>query len=176
MLAICRFANRNNSVLRVRRLDPDAKRDYAEYFGDKDVLMPPALARPAGELMTEYSLIPPTTLHGSEIFGGYYSRYDIPHLLVLWAVKSDAAIAAMTLQRSRLQGPFLRGDQERYRVVVPHLMRALQIRRAVLQSRVRAEKYRRVLDQVGSTSKRCDLIAGTGDLCSRLHRHCNGIA
>jgi DNA-binding CsgD family transcriptional regulator len=127
-------------------LDPIVPKQYIEYYGARDVLVPPALAVPPGSLMTETSLVTSREFLSSEVYADVYGAYDVPHLLVVWAYKTSRELQGLSLQRSRRQGSFAREDEQRYAVILPHVMRALRIRRALHASRQRYAAYARAFD------------------------------
>ena len=109
--------------------DPDYQRRYVAYYGAKDLRIPPTLAVPVGETITEHKFLAPSALARSEIYNDFLLPSDIPHIMAIWVEKTQHRLEAVSLQRSHQQGRFLAQDEERYRDVIPHVVRALGVRR-----------------------------------------------
>lgn len=129
-------------------VDPAAQSEYLDQYSAEDVRVPGALAKPIGALVTEHELVHPDTFKSCDIYRDFLTRHDIPHFLALWTRKSATRLSALALQRSAAQGPFLNSDKERLAPLVPHLVRALEIRETLQAARAAKSVYAEVLDRL----------------------------
>jgi DNA-binding CsgD family transcriptional regulator len=129
-------------------VDSAVERQYAGYFGAKDLRIPPALAVPIGETVTEHRFVDPHSFKQSEILNDFLLPNDIPHIMAVWTRKTPQLLEAVSIQRSRRQGPFLKADEERCKVLIPHLVRALRIRQELQAVRQQQAVVMEVLDRL----------------------------
>lgn len=119
-------------------------RDYAS----KDIRIPAALSRPVGELLLDRSLITYDALRKSEIYNDFLLQFDVPYLMGLWLRKAPDSFVSLSLEAGLKRGPFTGEEVERFRLVIPHLMRVAQIRRMLDQARVNNYVSQKVLETV----------------------------
>jgi DNA-binding CsgD family transcriptional regulator len=129
-------------------IDPCAQADYENYFSSIDVRIPPTTSVPVGHTITEHSALDEATFKSSEIYGDFLQPHDVPHMLAIWTKKSPAALSALSLQRSSRQGRFSRDDEQKLSPLIPHLLRALQIRDALQTARQSTHAYMEVVHRL----------------------------
>lgn len=127
--------------------DPMIHTEYANQYGAIDVQIPPALAVPVGHFMTEYNLLA-NRFESSEIYGEFYERWNIPYRVAVWVEKSPTMLAAVSIQRSKGRERFLKGDFERYQLVLPHLLRACRTRELLRSLRLSNRLYFDIIDRL----------------------------
>lgn len=125
---VSKTLNRSESI----EVDPVVNKLFREHYFEKEIRMPPALRFPVGTLMTGEMLVNTRQFERSEIYGELLAPYDIPHIMVLWTAKSRSEFSAISIQHAKRQGPFEKSDLERYAPIVPHLIRAVRLRKELL--------------------------------------------
>jgi DNA-binding CsgD family transcriptional regulator len=128
--------------------DPDYQRRYVAHYGRKDLRIPPTLIVPVGEPITEHRFVDRETFERSEIYNDFLVPADIPHIMAVWVAKSTDSLAAVSLQRSLRQGRFLVEDEQRYKIVIPHLIRALRLRNELTALRAQLAHAMDVVDHL----------------------------
>lgn len=128
--------------------DPAVQLEYDQYYGARDVRIPPSLDAPLGFLVTEDSFLERVDFQRSEIYNEFLLPHDIPHILAVWASKTPTSLAAVSLQRSRRQGRFTDVDKRRLAPVIPHLLRSLQMRSLMGPLRQQQGAYQSAIDRM----------------------------
>jgi len=128
--------------------DPAVQLEYDQYYGARDVRIPPSLEAPLGYLVTEDSFLERADFQRSEIYNEFLVPHDIPHILAVWASKTPTNVAAVSLQRNRRQGRFTDIDKRRLAPVIPHLLRSLQMRSLVEPLRQERDAYLSAIDRM----------------------------
>jgi hypothetical protein len=128
--------------------DPAVQEAYDRYYGARDIRIPPSLSMPLGVPITEHTHLERGEFERSEIYNDFLVPHDGPHILAVWATRTPKLLAAVSLQRSCRQGSFTSEDEARLAPLMPHLLRALEIRRLVEPIRHRQHVYLELLDRL----------------------------
>jgi DNA-binding CsgD family transcriptional regulator len=115
--------------------DPVANELYLEYYSQKEVRIPPALAHGVGDVVTEEMLLDRKAYEGSEIYGDLLLPYDIPHIMAVWLQRTSCACQALVVEAGIRHGPFQQQALEKFSALVPHLIRAARMREALVTAR-----------------------------------------
>jgi DNA-binding CsgD family transcriptional regulator/PAS domain-containing protein len=97
--------------------------------------------------MLNVSVLEPMPEQGMSIGGWERSAFlneflrpiDAPHALPAWLFKMPQKAVTLSLQGSARRGRFQRADIDRYRAILPHIRRALEIRDRLARVQVRAQ-------------------------------------
>ena len=135
------FNPATGEVLRheLHRVDPQAMREYHDYYAAKDTRIAPGALLPVGQPMSEGNLLPMRELTRSEFYTDFLRIYDIPHFLATWLHKAPDKLVALTFHGSHQHGPFERESTERLVPLLPHIARALEIRDRLETHQFRAD-------------------------------------
>jgi DNA-binding CsgD family transcriptional regulator/PAS domain-containing protein len=128
------------------RFDPQGVEAYRSYWTFHDCRRQAFLATPVGIPATEVTLAIPNWRR-TPILNEFLLPSDAPHVMPVWLRKTDTKVVALTLQGTRRRGPFGAEDQERLRVIVPHVNRALEIRDRLEAANVRAGTMAACIDR-----------------------------
>jgi PAS domain-containing protein len=129
-------------------LDPVVNERYLQHYAAKDIRIPPAIPLPVGQVVTEQSLVEPRELERSEIYGDLLSPFDIPHVMAAWLRKEAAGLEVVVIEGSHRHGPFSDQAQQRFKLVVPHLVRAVRLRDMLALARRAKHAYRLALESL----------------------------
>ena len=121
---------------------------YLRYYAGKDVLIPAALERVVGEVVTERALLDRKTYEGSEIYADLLRPHDIHHIMAAWLQRTPHACQALVIEAGRQHGPFDQLAVERYSAFVPHLVRVAQMREALAAARRGRDIGMEILDRL----------------------------
>jgi DNA-binding CsgD family transcriptional regulator len=136
--------------------DPAVNVEYLTDFADKEVRLPSAKAAGVGQIVTEQHLLDLREFRRSVIYNDLLLRYDIPYVMAVCTERSPAASATFVVERSVRQGPFERAEIDRFDRVMPHLLRALQLRGTLAALRADAAASSAWLEHLGQTVIRLD--------------------
>lgn len=139
----------NGEILRDEnhRLDPGMVEEYRRHWTFEDCRREPLLTVPVGCPATELTLQIPRW-HRSATLNDFCRRHDVPHFMPAWLHKADTKMVVLGLQGSRQRGAFESGDMETFRRLLPHIIRALEIRDRLQGAQIRTEALASCLDSV----------------------------
>jgi DNA-binding CsgD family transcriptional regulator len=109
-------------------IQPSFRKQYVEYYAEKEVRLAPALAHPLGVALTEGMLIDSSDLKRSEIFNDLLLPCDIPFFMMTWIRRGAEAFETVAVEGSRTHGAFDSQARARFALLIPHLRRALALR------------------------------------------------
>ncbi|HEX7035151.1 MAG TPA: helix-turn-helix transcriptional regulator [Pseudomonadales bacterium] len=121
--------------------------EYAAHWINKDLRIAPALRALPLEPQFELRLRCWREHLASEFYNEFLARHDFASFLCTWLEKDHRAVVALSVQGSRKRGPFEHGDAQRIAPVLPHVRRALRIRRRLQEVRARADSLTAALDR-----------------------------
>jgi DNA-binding CsgD family transcriptional regulator/PAS domain-containing protein len=120
------------------RFDPVAVDEYRRYWSFQDSRLTPMLGVPVLEPMPEQGM----DIGGwerSAFLNEFLRPIDAPHALPAWLFKTPQKAVTLSLQGTAKRGRFDRADIDRYRAILPHVRRALEIRDRLARAQVRAQ-------------------------------------
>ena len=129
------------------RLDPSGVEEYRRHWTYEDCRREPFLPFPVGCPATELTLQVPRWRR-SAILNEYLLRVDMPHFMPAWLHKADTKMVVLGLQGSRQRGAFESRDMEIFRRLLPHIIRALEIRDRLQRAQIRTEALASCLDSI----------------------------
>jgi DNA-binding CsgD family transcriptional regulator len=134
------FNPSTGAVLRAEsyRLDPWIFQNYRDYWSYQDPRIAAAEFIPVGLPMTEVTL-PIPAWSQTPILNEFLLPGDVPHFMPVWLRKTDTKVVALSLPGTRKRGPFDAQDQEAFRLLAPHVSRALEIRDRLEAANIRTD-------------------------------------
>ncbi len=110
-------------------LDSDYRHVYLQRLRYEDLRLEDLIRHPLGTVRTDTMIERYQDYLASRAYRELYSRLGTEHALGAFLVEEGRQQLALRLFRSRRQGPFDERAVRRYRRLVPHLTRALRLRR-----------------------------------------------
>lgn len=129
------------------RLDPSMVEEYRRHWTFEDCRRESLLTIPVGCPATELTLQVPRW-HRSATLNEFCRPHDVPHFMPAWLHKADTKMVVLGLQGSRQRGAFESRDMETFRRLLPHIIRALEIRDRLQRAQIRADALASCLDSV----------------------------
>jgi DNA-binding CsgD family transcriptional regulator/PAS domain-containing protein len=129
-------------------VDPHYTNLYREHYSAKDIRLPPALSHPIGKVLTGEILVDKRALRKSEVFGDLLTPADVPYFMFGWLQKEQHALQTIAIEGSRRHGVFDQAAQERFALVIPHLVRAVRMRELLASARQSNQAYSVLLDSL----------------------------
>jgi DNA-binding CsgD family transcriptional regulator len=129
------------------RFDPHVLQDYQRHWSFEDPLLAAALLLEVGCPATERTLDLPEWRR-SAILNEFLLPVDCPYFMPAWLHKSPAKAVTLSFQATRKRGPFDAQDVETYRVLLPHIARALEIRDRLQRAQLRSDALAETLDSL----------------------------
>lgn len=126
-------------------VDPSVNAAFMEYYASKDIRVPASFERPVGELIVDRSVVSYQELRKSEIYNDFLLPFDVPYLMAMWLRKAPDSYVSLPLQAGNSRGPFTDEEIDRFRLVIPHLMRVMQVRQMLDRARINDLLTRKVL-------------------------------
>jgi DNA-binding CsgD family transcriptional regulator/PAS domain-containing protein len=109
------------------RFDPSVLDNYRRHWVYEDCRLPYFSQMPTGCPITERTM-PIREWGRTSFLNEFLLPADAPYFMPLWLHKSDTKAVALSFQGTRKRGPFEPHDVETIRRVLPHVIRALEIR------------------------------------------------
>jgi DNA-binding CsgD family transcriptional regulator len=134
------FNPRTGEVLREEnhRFDPNTVEGYRKYWTFEDRRRGYFLTVPVGCPVTEMTLQIPDWAR-TPILNEFLRPADAPHFMPAWLHKSESKAVTLSFQGTRKRGPFEAKDIESFQRILPHVIRALEIRDRLQSAQIRAD-------------------------------------
>ena len=129
-------------------VDPDVEKLLLGSMADKEIRMPPALRFEAGTVLVDRGLIDWQVFKRSEIYNEVCVPFDVPHLMAVWLQKAPNRYVSLSLEASVRHGPFTTQEIDRFRKIVPYLMRTHQTRELMKEARLAEQINYQVLESL----------------------------
>jgi DNA-binding CsgD family transcriptional regulator len=136
-----------NIFLTTGALDADSNRRYAEYYGARDPVPLAVLSLSPGTVSATDRILGDKPRTG-EFFHDYYSRHGFEEALCANLFSENGRLAVMALHRGKEREEFSDDDIAELQRWVPHITRALQLRRVFAQTQSGAAGLAGVLDRL----------------------------
>jgi DNA-binding CsgD family transcriptional regulator len=142
------FNPATGQVLRdeIYRLPPTLAMEYARCWATQDPRVEYSRSAPVGCPLTELTLAIPKW-KTTPILNEFLIPNDLPYIMPVWLHKSQTKAVALSLQGTRRRGPFEDQDLEAFRHILPHVIRALEIRDRLEAANVRADTLTSCIDR-----------------------------
>lgn len=121
-------------------------RDFRLHYAHQEIRIAPAAPYGVGVPLLDWQLLSLERIRRSAIYNEFLVPNDIPYLMAVWLKKGRTAAASLSFQRTIKQGPFTHADSQRFSTVIPHLLRAYEVRRLLMTARATQFAHRQVLD------------------------------
>lgn len=122
-----------NLFLTTGALDAKSSRLYAEYYGALDPAPRAVLNLPAGTVTATNRLLG-AEHHRGEFFQDYYRSHGFEEALCANLFSENGRLAVLALHRGKEREEFTNDDIAELQRFIPHITRALQLRRAFAQT------------------------------------------
>jgi len=130
-------------------IDPALARGYEEYYAGINVWMGPALARfGSGEVMTSEMILPDRLLTPTEYYDGFLRKLDVRHLLATFIFRDTNVLGHLSMARSHRAGEADADERRLFRDLIPHVQRAFQLHRRIVDLKSEREVAAEALDRV----------------------------
>jgi DNA-binding CsgD family transcriptional regulator len=129
------------------RFDPRVLQDYQQRWSFEDSRLAAVLPLEIGCPVTERTLELPEWRR-SAILNEFLLPADCPYFMPAWLHKSPTKAVTLSFQATRKRGPFEAQDVETYRLLLPHIARALEIRDRLQSAQVRSDALAGTLDSL----------------------------
>jgi DNA-binding CsgD family transcriptional regulator len=136
-----------NLFLTTGALDSESSRLYAEYYGALDPA-PRAVMNLAPGTVSATNRILSEKHHRGEFFNDYYRRYGFEEALCANLFSENGRLAVMALHRGKEREEFSDDDIAELQRWIPHITRALQLRRTFARTQYGAAGLASVLDRL----------------------------
>jgi DNA-binding CsgD family transcriptional regulator/PAS domain-containing protein len=164
-------------------IGPEFRDLYLGYYAQKEVRLPPAVRFAVGEVLTESMLLEKRTLERSEVYNDLLRPFDVPHFMFAWLQKTKRQAQTIAIEGSLAHGPFDQEAIDRFSLVIPHLVRATQLRDRFIALRASQAAYREALETLPfgvilldccgremECTRLADEVIGGGDGLKRFQR------
>jgi DNA-binding CsgD family transcriptional regulator len=129
-------------------VDPASELGYLTRYGAIDSRIPPALGKPIGMAMTQSSLVDQRAFKRTECYNDHLLPYDLTEVVVSFVEKSATTLSSLSIQRHIGEPEFSQVEAARYVRVLPHLIRALEIRNRLESVRLARSAHMEVLNRL----------------------------
>lgn len=127
--------------------NPDAVRDYHEFYQALDPLMPLGDRSPPGAWLNDWRTCG-AGLRRTQWYNEFLRKYQTHAVLANLVLKQDGLMASISVQRAPSDGEFTSADEERLAPLIPHLRRAAEIYFATERLREKADLVGAVFEQL----------------------------
>jgi DNA-binding CsgD family transcriptional regulator/PAS domain-containing protein len=136
------------SIMQAANIDPQVMARYNEYYVKHDVRLHVALRRPLPAITTNSNVPAALRFGSSEFFNDFLSPSDLVYMLGTILVRDDHAFASLGVHRSRRGGEYTEDELRRFRMIVPHLQRAIEVHRRLYRATLNAAAAGSSLDRL----------------------------
>ncbi|MCY1015888.1 helix-turn-helix transcriptional regulator [Pyxidicoccus sp. MSG2] len=127
--------------------DHNGFRDYERDWQDKDPRLATAVKSP-GQIFSDVQIIEPSLFEASAIYNELLSKVGVRYTLFTTTEIAPDLHLGQALMRQKRAGAFEPEDIRRFTILVPHLLRAVRLRRLVAILRAERDDLNRALDAV----------------------------
>lgn len=127
--------------------DQGSEREFITEWTDRNVLARRKRVRRRGTIETDHDVLPRRELERSEYFNEFLSPRDMDHLMLVTLGLEREFVRSLTLTRPTIAGEFDAADVERFRPLVVHLQRAVEVNVALAKSKVIVGAAAEILEQ-----------------------------
>lgn len=122
---------RQTPVLAVtcNRISPVADADYEQHYGAIDPRRALVMQRPIGEVLACHEHFDATFVRGNEFYNDFLLRHGFRYAMGVGLSSGGDEVAMLGFQRRRSEGYYAAKEQQALRLALPHLERALRVRR-----------------------------------------------
>jgi DNA-binding CsgD family transcriptional regulator len=136
-----------NLFLTTGVLDAESSRRYNEYYGALDPAPPAVLKLAAGTVSATNRLLGQEGTRG-EFFNDYYKSYGFEEALCASMFAESGRLAVIALHRGKERDEFSDDDIAELQRWIPHVTRALQLRRSFANTQYHAQRLASAFDRI----------------------------
>jgi DNA-binding CsgD family transcriptional regulator len=130
-------------------VDPEAQRQYADYYHSVNPLAAPLTMVPAGVAIADHALVPREAYKKSEFIHDYSRRFDIRGSITLLAARNAQRLACLGVVRPYHSETFEPREVAFVQRAAPHLTRALALNRRLAQLDGERQTFEEALERLG---------------------------
>ncbi|MBJ7535856.1 helix-turn-helix transcriptional regulator [Rhodomicrobium vannielii ATCC 17100] len=156
------------------QVDPEAQRQYADYYHTVNPLAVPLGTVPAGVAIPDHALVPRERYKNSEFIHDYARPFNIRGSITLLAARNDHRIACLGIIRPYHSETFAPAEVALVQRAAPHLTRALALNRRLAQLDGEKRTLEQALDRLGQAVvvlSEDRKVCYENDAALRLFRH-----
>lgn len=116
--------------------DPEAVGSYAEHYSHVNVWAENEDKMPAGSVVTSSMLYPDADLVRTEYYNDWLKPQDLFHALGGVVAKQDTLAVKFSALRSSRRGSYRKDELALYKILMPHLQRAVDLHRRLAVTRM----------------------------------------
>jgi DNA-binding CsgD family transcriptional regulator len=128
-LASYDFDRQQFGVISARDIDPDYVRSYAEYWGQRNFLWRSSASLPVGKLFSFDIAMPLSEFYRTGLYNEWFRPQGMDKALGANTLVEGSFSAVATVYRPSSRPDFSSRDVARFEALLPHLQRAMQMRR-----------------------------------------------
>jgi DNA-binding CsgD family transcriptional regulator/PAS domain-containing protein len=129
--------------------EPNLIRQYEEYYAERNSWMVPAMSQfGAGGVMTSEMVLPDRELLKTEYYDGFLRRLGVRHFLGTFLFREPAVLSHLSFLRPHRAGECDGLETRLFGYLIPHLQRAFQLHRHLVDLRTEHELTVEALDRV----------------------------
>ena len=146
-------------------IDPDYQRQYESHWASRNFLWERTVRLPVGQLFSFDTVMPATEFARTEFYNEWWHPQGLDRALGMNLIIDKDVSAVVTIYRPDSRPEFSDRDKRLFASLLPHLVRALEIRRCVARASAFEVDLR---ETVTHLDKAAFIVAATGHLL-----HCN---
>jgi len=124
--------SRSASVTQAVGFDPTFARDYEKHYAARNAWIAASSRFSPGDVITSEQLLPDDVFLKTEYYNDFLRKMDKRYLLGTFPFRNTAAFAHLSLLRPKRLGPFDNSEVGLLATLVPHLQRALQLHKRIV--------------------------------------------
>jgi DNA-binding CsgD family transcriptional regulator/PAS domain-containing protein len=149
-------------------IDPYYERQYETHWASRNFLWERTAKLPVGELFSFETVLPATEFARTAFYNEWWHPQGLDRAMGMNLIVDNEVSAVITIYRPDSRPEFSNRDKALFAGLLPHLVRALEIRRRVTHAASIGNDFRETLAQLNQAGF---IVAATGQLL-----HCNRIA
>ncbi len=110
-------------------VDPESLDLYSAHYAAVDVRLQEMVRLPPGKVISTEMLVSDHAFERHEFHADFLSRYDLFYASGTILQKNASEVSFITAHRPKRAGPYSESELDCYRLLVPHLQRAVQLHR-----------------------------------------------
>lgn len=125
--------SRQASVAQAVGFDPSFAREYEQHYAARNAWIAASSKFRPGDVITSEQLLPDDVFLQTEYYNDFLQKMDKRYLLGTFPFRNQATFAHLSLLRPKRNGPFRNTESLLLQALVPHLQRALQLHRRIVE-------------------------------------------
>lgn len=141
---------RTSAFLGADGVEPQAIRDYQDYFGARNILLTEGVSlHHPGIVRTSETICSPETLLNSEYYNDFLRPYDIRFSIAVTVVRERDRVVHLSAFRPHGTGPFECNEMTLLSELYPHVRQAIQLSFRLMEQEQRGQALQQVVERTG---------------------------